>query len=589
MPTRPLPNDPSLEHLRKDAKRLRKGVSARQAAALAEVREFHPRGEAALTEFTLADAQLVIARTYGFATWAQLKNHLNEIAAFVWNTPPPPDPRSTQDVFLRLACLVYGDWHRSNAGRAGRMLADHPELARASVYTAAATGDVETVRDMVSRDPSLINKKGGSLHWEPLLYACYSRMAGLDPGKSTLGVARLLLAHGADPNAGFLWNGSYAFTALTGAFGEGEDSINEPPHPECDALARLLLDAGADPNDSQALYNKHFKKDDAHLLLLLSYGLGRHKGGPWLNRVNVREFTPERLLVEELWAAAKNNYPKRVTLLVEHGVDVNTPGLRNGRTPYEEALRAGNDEIARYLLAAGARHIELDPLEAFAAACISGRIDDARAQLAADRSLLDRLDDRGRIELVHRAVDSGRLDAVRFVAGLGFEVNGMIPNTAYDRTPLHNAAMSGNLDMVQLLLDLGGDLTIRDHPYRATPIGWAAHNDERHVVTYLLQFANIFDAIRCGGVERVATLLASDPSLASAVDESGHPLTFYLQADMPRLTEMIQTLVNGDVNLNQTDRTGRTLLDHANARGLTDLAAIVRAHGARTSDQSTEG
>jgi ankyrin repeat protein len=585
MPARSLPNDPSLEHLRKDAKRLRNNISAKQADALAQVREFHPHANTALADFTLADAQLVIARSYGFASWAKLKTHLTDISAFVWSTPPPPDPRSPEDVFLRLACLVYGDWHRSNADRARRMLRDNPELGRVSVYTAASAGDVDTVRDMVSRNVSLLNTKGGPLHWEPLLYACYSRITELDSGHSTLAVAELLLERGADPNAGFLWNGSYAFTALTGAFGEGEDSINEPPHPERDALARSLLDAGADPNDSQTLYNKHFKEDDAHLVLLLSYGLGRERGGPWLNRVNVREFTPQRLLVEELWAAAKNNYLKRVKLLVEHGVDVNTPGLRNGRTPYEEALRAGNDEIARYLLAQGACRVDLDAIEAFAAACVSGRVDDARAQLAANPALLDAFDDRGRIELVHRAVDSGRLDAVRFVVGLGFEINGMIPGTGYDRTPLHNAAMSGQLEMVELLLELGASLTIRDLSYRATPIGWAAHNDQRLVVAYLLPFANIFDAVQCGGVARVTTLLAADPALASAVDESGYPLPFYLPVDDPRLTEMIQALGRGGVNLSMRDRGGRTVLDRANARGLADFAVVLRAHGAQTADE----
>jgi hypothetical protein len=44
MPTRPLPNDPSLEHLRKHAKRLHHSVRAGDADALGQVRDFHPRG-----------------------------------------------------------------------------------------------------------------------------------------------------------------------------------------------------------------------------------------------------------------------------------------------------------------------------------------------------------------------------------------------------------------------------------------------------------------------------------------------------------------------------------------------------------------
>jgi len=118
------------------------------------------------------------------------------------------------------------------------------------------------------------------------VYACYSRLEATDANHSTLAVARLLLSKGADPDAGFLLAGSYAFTALTGAFGCGEDWANQPPHPDCDALATLLLEAGADPNDGQTLYNRHFQANDDHLKLLLAHGLGRDTQGPWLKRQN---------------------------------------------------------------------------------------------------------------------------------------------------------------------------------------------------------------------------------------------------------------------------------------------------------------
>jgi hypothetical protein len=87
MPTRPLPNDPSLEHLRKQAKRLRNAVRTGDAEALARVREFHPHANGAIARFSLADAQLVVARSYEFASWARLKQHLIEIEPFFWNPP----------------------------------------------------------------------------------------------------------------------------------------------------------------------------------------------------------------------------------------------------------------------------------------------------------------------------------------------------------------------------------------------------------------------------------------------------------------------------------------------------------------------
>jgi ankyrin repeat protein len=634
MPTRPLPNNPSFEHLRKDAKRLRNAVLAGEANAVGQVEEFHPRGNQAVGRFSLADAQLVTARSHGFATWTKLKQHLDEIAPFIWNPPPPPNPESHADVFLRLACLTYAGWHQSNPAKALRMLDDHPELADANIYTAAAVGDVATVRTMIDRDPALVNATGGSLHWDPLLYACYSRLPGsvsekqehapsrpaspaknnhdsriaarvarllgarspflgrapsTDPNRATLEVARLLLSRGADPNAGFLYAGSYAFTALTGAFGRGEDWSNQPPHPECDRLASVLLEAGADPNDAQTLYNRHFEENDDHLKLLFRYGLGQDKGGPWLKRLNDPFFNPSSLLVIELCAAAQHNFFSRVKLLVEHGVDVNTPGLRNRRTPYEEALRGGHHAIVEYLLLHGAKPIDLDPLETFAIACIAGRREEARGRLAADPALLQRLGHKGRVDLLHRAVDAKQEEGVRLIVELGVDINGMVPGTGLDRSALHNAAGWGGFAMVKLLLELGADPALRDPTYQSTPIGWAFHNRQHAIVEHLLAFASIFDALRCDGVERVAALLQGDPSLAHVRDEEGHPLVFYLHPEMARLEEMLRILVVHGATLNAQNGDGRTLLDRALARGWIEFANILRRYGARTAAESSAG
>lgn len=580
MPIRPLPSDPSLEHLRKQAKRLRGSVRAGVPDPIAAVKEFHPRADRAIARFSLADAQLVTARSYGFASWTKLKQHLSAIEPFVWNPPPVPEAASAVDVFVRLACLTYADWHPADAARAYRMLADNPALAHADIYTAAAVGDVAAVRTAIDRNPALVNAKGGPLQWEPLLYACYSRLDSTGAGRSTLEAARVLLSRGADPNAGFLFSGSYAFTALTGAFGRGEDWSNQPPHPAWRALATLLLESGADPNDAQTLYNRHFQPDDEHLELLLAYGLGRDGNGPWLARVNDRRLTPRQLLIEELWSAAKNGFPRRVELLVEHGVEVNTPGLRNGRTPYEEALRAGNSAIADYLLQQGAKRIELDPLDRFALACIAGRREEVRAWLARDPALPDRLGHAGRVDLLHRAVDAKQRDGIRLIVELGVDVNGMVPGTGLDRSALHNAAGWGGIEMVKLLLDLGADPNLRDPTWHATPIGWALHNEQREVVEYLLGFATIFDAVQCGGIERAAALLKEDGTLSKARDDRDNPLVFYLHPEMPRLHDMIQLLIAHGADINARSSAGKTALDRALARGWLEFAGVLREYGA---------
>ncbi|HUS62845.1 MAG TPA: hypothetical protein VMY34_11650, partial [Acidimicrobiales bacterium] len=77
MPSACLPDNPDLEHLKNQARGLQRRVRAGDADAVAAVREQHPRADLALDRpCTLADAQLVLARRYGFATWARVKRHV---------------------------------------------------------------------------------------------------------------------------------------------------------------------------------------------------------------------------------------------------------------------------------------------------------------------------------------------------------------------------------------------------------------------------------------------------------------------------------------------------------------------------------
>jgi ankyrin repeat protein len=70
-PSRRLPERPNLEQLRKQAKDLLQEYRSGVAAAIAEVDQFERNPDS--TTFSLSDAQRVIARAYGFASWPKLK------------------------------------------------------------------------------------------------------------------------------------------------------------------------------------------------------------------------------------------------------------------------------------------------------------------------------------------------------------------------------------------------------------------------------------------------------------------------------------------------------------------------------------
>ena len=476
-----LPANASLENLRKQAKSLLKALRAEDVNALARLRTFHPRSDH-LTRIALSDSQLVVARGYGFPSWPKLKQHVETIAEY----SALPDgltacdsSDSVVDRFISLACLNYTNDHASRRDEARKLLSQHPDLARGNIFAAATVGDTVEISRLLHRDPTKVDKRGGPRNWEPLLYATYSRLNSEDESYSTTEVARILLENGADPNAGFLWDRQYLFTALTGAFGEGERGpTHQPPHRDCERLARLLLEAGADPNDGQALYNRMFSGGISHLELLFEFGLGKTRNGAWYQRLGNLD-SPIQLLQQQSAWAIKYNQLARLELLIERGVDLNQPDSRFKRLPYELAIMSGNSEVAKILLKHGARKTALSDLDAFTAACLNADEVKARALFSKAPTLVEQLG-LEQTELLNLAAESDKRDAIRLMATLGFDLNKR-KRTA----PIHMAAACGHLEMVKLLIELGADPSIRDEEFNGTPLGWAEYSAQTEVINYL--------------------------------------------------------------------------------------------------------
>lgn len=472
--TIPLPSHADLGKLKEHARTIRDQVRDGVPGALELVRTRHPRlSELTATEatgFRLADAQLTVARLFDFPSWPRLVAHLRVVAELGRSPHELPvgrvlnDDDERADELLRLACLTYGSDDPTRVPRARELLTAHPHLAGVSIHAASATGDATAAAALLDADPGLVHAQGGPFRWEPLLYLTYSRL----PDGDALATARALLEHGADPNAGYLWEGLVPpFTALTGVFGSGEG--DQPPHAHWRELARVLLQAGADANDPQTIYNwglGGLRGDDPAVLeLLCEFGFGRGDGGPWRRRLGGAHPTPAQLMADELAHAARSGLPGRTRLLLAQGADPDSVGghpIFLGRTAYQAAVEHGHTEVVELLAAAGADTSSADARTVLVGRLLAG---DGSVDRAAARALLPT-----EPGLLHTAAELGRGDATRLLVELGWDVNARRPTT-----PLHEAAMRDDRALAELLLTLGADRTIHDTSHDGTPAGWARY------------------------------------------------------------------------------------------------------------------
>jgi hypothetical protein len=196
--------------------------------------------------------------------------------------------------------------------RAEALLAERPELAD-DPWAALTLGRAW------HGNPST---PGGPRGWAPILYVCHSCFP-------SAALARELLDRGADPNASFE-NEYGSMSALYGAAGVAHE-------PE---LTRVLLEAGASPDDGESVYHATESPDTACLELLLAHGAATRGTNALAHALDDERLEHVRLLLAAgadpnegaivAHAVRRGRGPEVVRLLAQHRADLDRPAARRG-------------------------------------------------------------------------------------------------------------------------------------------------------------------------------------------------------------------------------------------------------------------
>jgi hypothetical protein len=206
VPDKSLPDRPSLEQYKKQAKDLLHGHQEAAPAALDRIARYHPRLQnqapdfIRTTPFHLADAQLVVAREHGLESWPKFATHIESLR-LTRDIASITDPIAA---FIEAACAPFNGHRSGTLEEAEMILARYPNVAEAGIHTAAILADDAAVRACLARDAAAATAKGGPRGWDALTHLCFSRYLRLDRRRSDAFVrtARALLDAGASANTG---------------------------------------------------------------------------------------------------------------------------------------------------------------------------------------------------------------------------------------------------------------------------------------------------------------------------------------------------------------------------------------------------
>ena len=353
------------------------------------------------TAFALYDAQRVLARSYGFTSWQKLKSYVQTIQPY-----SPARPKVPADDAEQVPAPGVHHWFRRRSSFYGESAAalrrKKPHLAKANNIYTAAVGDVAAAADFMAKNVDAACESGavrlGTAAIRGVLTTRQRSRRALDVRsraavdrawpptrtQASCGRGAGVLAGAADGSArpGRGRRGAWRRAAVAAA----ASTLGRVRRGSCSREAPT-------PTTTRDCTTACNNRNGRPLEAASEYGLGKDQGGPWFKRfwqhwpyADARS-PADILAYQSRWAVAAN-YFDRVRLFVENAVDVNHPD--RGRTPYAEAVYGGQQQIADYLVAKGAKRIAitLSKTEEFHIACYRDDADRVREFVASDPSLL---------------------------------------------------------------------------------------------------------------------------------------------------------------------------------------------------------
>ena len=497
---RSLPSRPDLAQQKRQAKELLESFNSGDREAQARVRDALPDK----SRITLADVQFVLAREYGFASWAELKQ---QVGARVETT-------------VSLEKRIHDAFNRHDASAVRRLFENHAELrdrinepmfsfnAPAIVAYANDPAMVDVLLDF-GADP---NRK--SDWWAGSFHALYS---------ATGSAAERLIAAGAILDAcaaAHLDRPDLLAQMIAVDPARVSERGGDGQTPLHFAMSRrvidLLLGAGADID----------ARDVDHRSTAAEWMLDRSKGA---GRYDLARYLVERGASADIFLAAALGLDDKVRAMLETNPEL--LNLRTGQGDYGEQPPSSyhiyfwtiGPSLSPLDVAAQFKHQDTlrtmmefaSPLQGLYLACRLGDEEQARSVLREHPRIIQSMAPED-----HRAITdaawNGDVAAVALMLDLGFDPRAPGQDSG---TALHCAAWEGSAETVAVLLrhpNARELVAIRDAHHGGTPLGWCCHGSLYGNTSH--DFAGVAKLLLEAGAEPGSDTSQASPSVKAVLD-----------------------------------------------------------------------